>query len=116
MVKIQRKAGLARMLCSRSTYGPVIQSKRHKFPAVPKGGGGGVYAGMSKHIYSDVEGIISAFQRSLLAKRYHVSTGSSAGVNPPRVLSGRPSSHTNLWNSIRTSKHSTASRPKFPRL
>lgn len=71
------------------------------------------YAGMSKRIYSDV---ISAFQRSLLTKRYHVFTGSSAGVNPPRVLLGCPSSHTNLWNSIRTNKHSTASRPKFPRM
>lgn len=38
MVKIQREAGLARMLPSRSTYGPVVQSKRHKFLAVPKGG------------------------------------------------------------------------------
>lgn len=109
MVKIQRKTGFARMLPSRSTYGPSIIN----FWLYPKVGF--FYAGMSKRIYSDVEGLISAFRRSLLTKRYHVFTGSGAGVNPPRVLLGRPSSHTNLWNSIRTNKHSTASRPKFPR-
>lgn len=116
MVKIQRKSGLAKMLPSRSTYGPVIQSKHHKFLAVPKGVFFFFYTGMSRRIYSDVEGLISAFQRPLLTKRYHVSTGSSAGVNPPRVLLGCPSSHTNLWNSITTNKHSTASRPRFPHM
>lgn len=118
MVKIQRGTGLAKMLPSRSTYGPAIQSKHHKFMAVPKGGAFCFffYAGMSERIYSDEEGLISAFQRWLLAKRYHVFTGSSAGVKPPRVLLGCPSSHTNLWSPIRTNKRSTASRPKFPRM